>query len=138
MMSVWVSLELRDGSGNFAAHDFRVDSGTDITAFPAHEAKQLGLYVPQHPANVQHEQTGPKVRSGMLAFRIIGMDQTLYAIPCFFLGDPDTPPPPGTPRGQLPRNLLQPLHLLEVLKFSTDKDPASIGAPHGEIIIEKR
>ncbi len=138
MLSVWVRLNLRDGAGNFAARDFRVDSGTDITTFPAYEAKQLGLYVPQHPASVTHEQTGLEVRSGMLAFQIDGMDQTLYAAPCFFLGDPNVPPRPGTPRGQLPRNLLQPLHLLDVLKFSTEKDSASIGAPHGEFIIEKR
>ena len=87
---------------------------------------------------MRHEQTGLEVRSGQLAFRIRGMDQTLYAAPCFFLGDPDTPPAPGTPRGQLPRNLLQPLQLLDVLQFSTEKDPASVGAPHGELIIEKR
>jgi hypothetical protein len=138
MLSLWVPLDLRDGAGYFAAYDFRVDTGTEITTFPAHEAELLGLHVPQHPANVRHEQTGLEVRSGMLAFRVIGMDQTLYAVPCFFLGDPNSQPPPGTPRGQLPRNLLQPLHLLDALKFSTEKDPASIGAPHGEFFIEKR
>jgi hypothetical protein len=137
MLAVWARLHLRDGAGNFFARDFRVDSGTDITTFPAYEAKQLGLYLTPHPANVTHEQTGLEVRSGQIAFRIDGMDQTLYAVPCFFLGDPGAPPAPGTPRGQLPRKLLQPLHLLNVLKFSTDKNPASIGAQYGELIIEK-
>ncbi len=77
MLSLWVALDLRDGTGNFVAYDFQVDTGTEITTFPAHEAKLLGLHVPQHPANVRHEQTGLEVRSGMLAFRVIGMDQTL-------------------------------------------------------------
>jgi hypothetical protein len=136
---LWIDvvLLLRDGTGNFVNRDFRVDSATQITTFPAHDAKQLGLFLPQRPAPVRHQQTGLEVRSGMLAFRIKGMDQTVYAVPCFFLGDPNVPPP-GTPRGQLPQRLLQPLHLLDVLKFSTEKDPASIGAPHGELIIEKK
>lgn len=101
------------------------------------EAKQLGLFVPAKPASVKHEQTGLEVRSGMLAFRIDGMDQTLYAVPCLFLGDPDVPTNPNAPAGTLPRRLLQPLALLDVLRFSTEKDRTSIGAPHGELIIEK-
>ncbi|HKI31402.1 MAG TPA: hypothetical protein VKA46_06015 [Gemmataceae bacterium] len=138
LLWVDVTLSVRDGAGNFVDFDFQVDSGTDITTFPASDAKQLGLYLQPQPVNVRHEQTGLEVRSGQIAFRIQGMDQTLYAVPCFFLGDPDTPPAPGTPRAILPRKLLQPLHLLDVLKFSTEKDPASIGAPHGEVIIEKK
>jgi len=137
MLSVWVRLHLRDGAGNFTDRDFRVDNGTDITTFPAHEARRLGLYLPARPAAVRHEQTGLEVRSGQIAFRIDGMDLTLYAVPCFFLGDPNMPPAAGTPRGQLPQKLLQPLHLLNVLKFSMEKDPASVGAQHGEFIIEK-
>jgi hypothetical protein len=138
LLWVDVTLLLRDGAGNFVNRDFKVDSATQITTFPAHDARHLGLYLQPRPAPIRHEQTGLEVRSGQLAFRVKGMDQTLYAVPCFFLGDPDTPPPPGTPRGQLPQNLLQPLHLLDVLKFSTEKDPASSGAPHGELVIEKR
>jgi hypothetical protein len=138
LLWVDVTLLLRDGAGNFVAFDFQVDSGTNITTFPAHNARQLGLYLQPQPANVRYEQTGLEVRSGQIAFRIHGMDQTLYAVPCFFLGDPDTPPAPGTPSARIPRTLLQPLHLLDVLKFSTEKDPASIAAPHGELIIEKR
>src|ERR1700722_5441423 len=85
MLSVWVRLHLRDGAGNFFARNFRVDSGTDITTFPAYEARRCGLFLPPPPANVRHEQTGLEVRSGQIAFRIDGMDQTLYAVPCFFL-----------------------------------------------------
>jgi len=138
MLRVRIGLLVRNGSGGWSRRLFRVDSGTDITTFPASDAKRLGLYLTPRPAGVTHEQTGLEVRSGMLAFRVVGMDQTLYAVPCFFLGDPDVPPAPGAPRGQLPRKLLQPLHLLDVLKFSTEKDPASIGAPHGELIVEKK
>jgi hypothetical protein len=98
MLSAWLRLHLRDGAGNFAARDFRVDSGTDITTFPAYQARRLGLYLSARPAAVTHEQTGLEVRSGMLAFRIDGMDATLYAAPCFFLGDPNTPPTPGLSR----------------------------------------
>jgi hypothetical protein len=137
LLWVEVVLSLRDGVGNFIDQAFQIDSGTQITTFPAHDARHLGLSLPPRPARIRHEQTGLEVRSGMLGFRIPGMDPTVYAVPCFFLGDPDTPPPPGTPRGQLARNLLQPLHLLDLLRFSTAKDPASIGAPYGELIIEK-
>jgi hypothetical protein len=94
---LWVdlTLSLRDGAGNFVNRDFQVDSGTQITTFPAHDARHLGLSLPPRPARIRHEQTGLEVRLGMLGFRIPGMDPTVYAVPCFFLGDPDTPPPPG-------------------------------------------
>lgn len=133
-----VLLHLRGGSGSFVARRFVVDTGTEITTFPAAVAKQLGLYLSPRPAAVRHEQTGLEVRSGMLAFRIDGMDPTLYAVPCLFLGDPDTPPNPSAPAGTLPRNLLQPFHLLDVLNFSTKKDPSSIAAAHGELVIDKK
>ena len=34
------------------------------------------------------------------------MDQTEYGFPCFFLGDPDTPPDPKAPPAAIPRYLL--------------------------------
>jgi hypothetical protein len=137
-VKLWVSvtLALRDGAGIFVNHTFGVDSGTEITTFPAFQAKQLGLYVPAHPAAVRHEQTGLEVRSGMLVFRIDGMDQTLYAVSCLLLGDPNVRSSPNAPKGTLPRNLLQPLALLEKLNFSTKKEPG--GPPYGELIIEKK
>jgi hypothetical protein len=137
-LRVDIDLLLRSGSGGWVRHRFLVDTGTEIATFPAHEAKQLGLILPARPAAVSHEQTGLEVRSGMLAFQIDGMGPTLYAVPCLFLGDPDAPPPPSTPPGGLPRKLLQPLALLDVLRFKTDKDPASIGARYGELVIESR
>ncbi len=133
-----VTLWLRGGAGTFVDHLFRVDTGTEVSTFPAHEAKKLGLAMPARPAAVRHEQTGLEVRSGMLAFRVQGMDSTLYAVSCFFLGDPDAPPTLNAPAGTLPRNLLQPFALLDVLRFTTEKDPAAVGAPYGELIVEKR
>jgi hypothetical protein len=65
------------------------------------------------------------------------MDATAYVVSCFFLGDPAVMPNPAT-RAFFPRALLQPLALLDHLKFTMDKDAASIGAPHGEVIIEKK
>jgi hypothetical protein len=79
-VKLWVEvlLWLRGAAGNYVDRIFRVDSGTEITTFPAFDARQLGLVVPASPAPVRHEQTGLEVRSGMLRFRIDGMDQTEY------------------------------------------------------------
>jgi hypothetical protein len=139
-VALWVevTLAIRDGSGHFVNRCSIVDSGAQITTFPAYDTKQLGLHLSAAPAPLVHEQTGLEVRSGMLAFRIVGLDQTLYAVSCLFLGDPNTPPDPNAPLATFPRNLLQPLHLLDVLDFQTHKDPASIGAPYGELMIEKK
>ncbi len=76
------------------------------------------------------------IRSGVLRFRIEGMDQTEYVVPCLFLGDPDAPPA-LTPPATRPRNLLQPFQLLDQLRFTLDKDP-SAGLLHGEMVVEKR
>ena len=46
---VEVTLWLRGGVGHFKDFLFKVDSGTEITTFPAYDAKQLGLYVPGEP-----------------------------------------------------------------------------------------
>jgi hypothetical protein len=134
---VEVELLLKDAGGNWSSEIFRVDSATDLTTFPAHEAKQLGLPMPQRPSSlVRHRQTGLEVRSGFLRFRIAGMDATEYAVPTFFLGDPDTPPAPSPP-ATFPRKLLQPLALVDRLRFTADKDPAD-GTPHGTLTIEKK
>jgi hypothetical protein len=135
---LWVDLDLllKDGTGNWRPVNFRVDSATDVTTFSAFEAKSLGLPIPKKaPAGATHTQTGLEIRSGFLHFRIAGMDATEYAVSCLFLGDPDTPPS-GNPAA-FPRPLLQPLALLARLRFTFDKN-ATLGAPHGEMIIEKK
>jgi hypothetical protein len=137
LLRTQIDLLLKDSAGRFHQRRFRVDTATDVTTFPAHDAKQLGLPIPQHAnAGAAHTQTGLAIRSGFLRFRVGGMDQTEYAIPCFFLGDPDTPPDPARP-ALLPRNLLQPLALLDWLRFVLAKDPA-LGNPYGELVVEKR
>jgi hypothetical protein len=134
----WVTLELllQDGSGNWCAETFRVDSATDITTFPAYDAKRLGLPMPIAPSPIQHQQTGLVVRSDYLRFRVVGMDATVYVASCLFLGDPDTPPDPSQP-ANFPRLLLQPLGLLDRLRFTLDKQPND-GTPHGTMTVEKK
>ena len=131
-----VDLLLKDSTAGFHQWPFRVDTATDITTFPAHEAKQFGIPLPQSPSpGATHAQTGLAIRSGLLRFRVLGMDLTEYVVPCLFLGDPDTPPDPRQP-ATFPRKLLQPFSLLGRLRFTLDKDPA-LGNLYGELVIEK-
>src|SRR5262249_6155234 len=70
---------------------FRVDSGTEITTFPAPLARQLNIPLPQRAAQgVIHQQTGLELRSGFLRVQVVRMDATEYVFPCLFLGDPDS------------------------------------------------
>ncbi len=131
-----VTLALKDGAGNFVKQDFRIDSASDVTTFPAFDARRLGLPLPRNASPVRHNPTGLEVRSGLLRFRIDGMDRTEYVVTCFFLGDPAAAPNPAVP-AFLPRSLLQPLALLDRLRFTADKDPTS-AAIYGEVIIEKK
>jgi hypothetical protein len=132
-----LDLLLKDSAGKWPKRRFLVDTGTEITTMPAFDAKQLGLAMPQGPARgVVHRQTGLEIRSGFLRFRVAGMDQAEYAVPCFFLGDPDTPPPPGR-SAAIPRRLLQPFGLLGQLRFTLDRD-ARANAPYGTLTVEKK
>ena len=113
-----------------------MDSATDITTFPAYRAKLINLPIPGKAASgVTHTQTSREIRSGLLRFRIDGMDATEYAVAWFFLGDPLTFPT-GNP-GTLPSKLLQPLALLDRLRFHFDKN-ATAAAPYGEMIVVKK
>ena len=116
-MRLWaeIVLQLKDRSGSYHQQVLRVDTATDITTFPAFEAKQFGLPMPAKASvGATHAQTGLEIRSGLLRFRIAGMDPDEYAISCLFLGDPDTPPDP-TKAATFARKLLQPLQLLNQL-----------------------
>jgi hypothetical protein len=111
---LWVELDLlvKDNAGAWQRETFRLDTATDITTFPAQRARQRNLPIPNKAAiGATHTQTGLEIRSGLLHFRIDGMDTTEYAVACFFLGDPQTSPT-GNPAA-LPRKLLQPLALLD-------------------------
>jgi hypothetical protein len=101
-----LAVALKDSAGNWSPETFRVDSGAEMTTMPAYRAKQLGLPMPQKAApGAIPNQTGHEFRSGYLRAKIVGMDQTEYAFPCFFLGDPNTTPNPNVPPAALPRNL---------------------------------
>src|SRR5262249_16761495 len=76
------------------------------------------------------------IRSGVLRFQIVGMDQTEYHVPCLFLGDPNSRPSVNAPTGVVPRKLLQPLQLLDVLRFEMKKEPAA-GLAYGMMVVEK-
>src|SRR5262249_37942804 len=81
-------LSLKDSAAHFAPWNFRLDSATDVTTFPALNARLLGLPMPVNPSRIRHDPTGLEVRSGLLRFQIDGMDATEYVVSCFFLGNP--------------------------------------------------
>ncbi len=132
-----LDLLLKDNAGGWKKETFHVDTGTDLTTFPAYLARQLDLPLPARAAaGAVHAQTGLEIRSGVLRFQVAGMDATEYATPCLFLGDPATPPAPSRP-ALIPSKLLQPFHLLGQLRFTLRKDPAA-GSLYGELAVEKR
>ncbi len=136
---LWVDIDLRlkDSAGKWPNVTFRMDSATDLTVMGAFDAKQYGLTVPASAVSgAVHRQTGLEIRSGYLRFQIVGMDQTEYAVPCLFLGDPNAPAA-GQHPSSVPGMLLQPLALVDRLRFIFDKDPTT-GAPYGEVTIEKK
>ena len=134
---LWADIYLlvRDGAGHYQRERFRVDSGAEITTFPAYLAKQMGLPVPANPAPARHNQTGLEVRSGMLRFRIESMDQTEYGVACLFLGDPTTAANPAQP-ATFPRKLLQLFALLDKLRFTAEKAPGT-GSLYGELAVTR-
>jgi hypothetical protein len=135
---LWADLQvlLKDSAGKLVPEELRVDTATDVTTFPAYDAKQQGLPISRKAnPDATHTQTGLSIRSGVLRFRIVGMDATEHAIACLFLGDQDTPPDPRQ-AATLPRKLLQPFQLLDQLRFTLQKDPA-LGNLYGELVVEK-
>jgi hypothetical protein len=76
-LRLWANIRLllKDIAGKFVPEVFRFDVGTEITTFPAYEAKSIGLPMPTNPTpGVRHIQTGLEIRSGVLRFQIAGMD----------------------------------------------------------------
>jgi hypothetical protein len=132
-----LDLLLKDNSGGWHQETFLVDSGTEITTFPAALAKKLRLPMPLHAAHgAIHNQTGLAIRSGYLRVQVVGMDGTEYVFPCFFLGDPV---PAAAPRGPTtPRNLLGLSGVINQLRILFDGTPGGLGAPFGTMTIEKQ
>jgi endonuclease YncB( thermonuclease family) len=117
--------QIKSRRGMWHQELFRVDPGSEMTTMFAALAKKLHVPMPQHAvANAVHGQTGLESRSGVLRVRIVGMDATEYALPCFFLGDPDA----AVPSGQSPttaRKLLGISGVVNHLRICFD------GAPGG-------
>jgi hypothetical protein len=131
-----LDLLLQDRSATWQRQVFRVDSGSEMTTMPAYRARQLGLPLPQKAATgATHQPTGLGLRSGYLRIRVPGLDANEYVVPCFFLGDPDTPAPKGPPAA-LPRNLLGLSGVIDKLRVYCDGTPAPPGALYGNLVVE--
>jgi hypothetical protein len=129
---------LKGSSGNSVAEIFRVDSGSEMTTMPAYRAAQLGLSMPSTAAQgAIHSQTGLEIRSGFLRTKVVGMDQTEYILPRFFLGDPKSPPDPKVSSAALPKNLIGLSGVVNQIRISFDGDPTA-GALYGNLIVEKK
>jgi hypothetical protein len=136
LLRVELDLDIKTSSGTWMPETVLVDSGTEITTFPAWLAKQQGFPLPPNPTrHAVHAQTGLEIRSGVLRFQIVGLGPTEFQVTCLFLGDPQARPSVNAPAGAAPRKLLQPLHLLDVLRFELKKDPAA-GLAHGMMVVE--
>jgi hypothetical protein len=136
---LWVNigLHLKDHAGNFIPEIFRLDTGTEITTFPAYNARLLNLPMPAKASSgITHTQTGLEIRSGFIRFQVAGLDQTEYALPCLFLGNPAVPPPSTRPAA-FPRKLLQPFALLDSFVFNISKNP-SVGSLYGDFVVAKK
>lgn len=140
VLHAYLELRLKDASGNWHTHIFRVDSGTDMTSLSAAKAKTFGLPMPQQGLTVPVTTTigtAPVVvRSGFLRMQVAGMDPVEYVIPCHFLGDPDAPPPPGTMAATFTRSLLGLTGVVDKLRIAVDGTPVLPQAPHGNLIVE--
>jgi hypothetical protein len=123
-------LSLKTNRGNWHDALFLVDSGTEMTTMEAAEARRHDLPIPRKPVPGLNLH-GQEVRAGLLRVRIVGLDATEYSFPCYFLGDPDVPPPKQR------RNLLGLTGVVNQICLCFDGTP-SVGAPHGCLIVEKR
>jgi hypothetical protein len=140
-LRAFLDLELRDSSGNWHVEPFRVDTGADVTQLAAATAKALGLPMPQQGMLVPvTTAAGPAVvtlRSGLLRFRIPGMDPVEHVVPCHFLGDPDAPALTEAVPATLPRSLLALAGVAEKLRFTFDGTPSPPNEPVGKMVVER-
>jgi hypothetical protein len=133
-----LDLLLKDSQNNGHSVTFRVDTASDMTTMSAYDARALGLPLPTGAAtSLKHEQTGLEIRSGYIRCQIVGLDQTEFAFPCFFLGDPNRRPDPNASPASLPRSLLGLSGVINQIRILFDGDPGP-GAPYGFIIVEKK
>jgi len=136
LLRVELDLLVKTNQGSWVRQTFLVDTGSETNTFPASDARTFDLPIPINLSlGPVHAQTGLTVRSGLLRFRVVGMDQTEYVTACFFLGDPNAPY--TGPTANAPRKLFQPLGVIKQLRFTFD-DTQQPGILYGEMIIEKK
>ena len=123
-------LSLKTNRGVWKEIPFRVDPGTEMTTMPAYDAIGLDLPIPKTPVS-RLVLYGQEVRSGLLRARVVGMDPTEFVFPCYFLGDPNLPPPTQA------RNLLGLTGVINQIRLSFD-GTTSVPAPWGVLVVEKR
>ncbi len=100
-----------------------------MTTMPAYDAKSLDLPIPKKPVS-RLVLYGQEVRSGLLRARVVGMDPTEFVFPCYFLGDPDVPPPAQA------RNLLGLTGVINQICLTFD-GRSSVRSPRGVLVVEK-
>jgi hypothetical protein len=122
-------LSLKTNRGIWKQVPFRVDSGTEMTTMPAYDAKSLDLPIPKKPVP-RLVPYGQEVRSGLLRARVVGMDPTEFVFPCYFLGDPNVPPPARA------WNLLGLTGVINLICLTFDGRP-SVRSPRGVLVVEK-
>jgi hypothetical protein len=122
-------LSLKTNRLNWQELPFRVDSGTEMTKMPALEARKLNLPILKRPVTglILH---GQEVRSGLLRARVVGMDPTEFAFPCYFIGDPSLPPAAHA------RSLLGLTGVVNQIRLSFD-GTSSAFATWGVLVVEK-
>jgi hypothetical protein len=123
-------LELKTNAGTWYDATFLVDTGTEMTTVPAFDAEVWDIPIPLRPVPSLN-LNGHEVRAGLLRARIVGMDPTEYVFPCYFLGDPNRPPPAPS------KNLLGLSGVINQLRLSFD-GTSSLGAPWGVFVIEQK
>jgi hypothetical protein len=130
VLSADLVLSLRTNGGAWEEVPFRVDSGTEMTTMLAVDARKLDLPLPKTPVSglVLY---GQEVRSGLLRARIVGMDPTEFIFPCYFLGDPNIPPPARA------WNLLGLTGVINQIRLCFDGTTSAL-APWGILVVEKR
>ncbi len=136
---LWAELDLllKDNQRAWRLHTFLVDSGTEMTTMPAVTARQLDLPMPPTPRpGLLHAQTGLEIRAGFLRAQFAGLAGTEYAIPCFFVGDPDAPTDPNQPAAQVPRSLLGLTGVVDKVRILFDGVPTP-GAAYSNLIVEQ-
>ena len=121
-------LSLKTNRGIWKQVSFRVDSGTEMTTMPAYDAKSLDLPIPKKPVSGL-ALSGQEVRSGLLRARVVGMDPTEFVFPCYFLGDPNVPPPTQA------WNLLGLTGVINQICLTFDGRP-SVRSPRGVLVVE--